>query len=138
MQIVIGLAFLMVGLAALAGSVSLVWGAFRKLRAWVRIIGTIAGYAESKRDGSVYFRAEIRFEPMAGQAVVFTSGFGSTRRFKKVGSEVRDIYPPGNPNQAEVKSFSTLFMPGVIFGFLAVVFLSIGGGLFFSLFPNTR
>ncbi|HUQ75161.1 MAG TPA: DUF3592 domain-containing protein [Burkholderiales bacterium] len=56
----------------------------------------------------------VRFYTAAGNAVVFTSDGGSATRDYKVGQQVPVVYAADSPEQAEIRSFASLWLAPLV------------------------
>jgi hypothetical protein len=125
MEIGIGIVFLVVGFALLAGAFLLFRNVWRKIRTWTTTLGTVTGFTESMKNRRYFYRPEIAFTAADGRSVVFRSSVGSQRKSYRVGDVVQVLYSQNDPSGATIKSFSALCLPG----FFATIF----GSCFFCL-----
>ena len=93
--------------------------------------GTVVAHLEFNQHNRTMYRAQIRFAPRHGPPVVFASNFGSARPQPEIGRTVAILYPPTAPNQAVIRSFSTLYLPGLLLAFLAACLLAISASVFY-------
>jgi hypothetical protein len=126
MEYGIGIIFILVGLAALIGSVCLIRSSIFKQRVWRKTIGVVTGYQESRRDNQVNYRPEVKFTDDSGKQHVFATSTGSQKCLHKVGDSLAVLFNPDAPENATVNSFSDLYAAATIIALLAVGFLGIG------------
>ena len=126
MEYGVGIIFVLVGLAALFGSVCLIRSSRFKQRAWRKTTGVVIGHQESRRDNQNNYRAEVQFVDDSGKQHIFGAASGSQQRLNKVGDSLAVLFNPDDPKYAAVNSFSDLYMAAVIVAFLSAAFLGIG------------
>jgi hypothetical protein len=105
----IGFIFLVVGIVFLSGTLNLVQSA-------VSTEGTVIKYhrsLNSKRRATYY--PIVRFTPQQGAPVEFQSQVGAGSP-PAIGSRVKVLYDPHNPQHAEIDSFVSLWLFPLIFG----------------------
>ena len=136
METVVAIIFLVIGGFLFGASASLLYRTRQRHQTWQRARGTIVAHAEFTRDRHTMYRAQIRFAPGNSAPVTFTSNFGSTKPRPAVGEAVDVLYPATAPNQAVVRSFSTLYMPGILLGFLAICLLSVSLSVIYPFFVH--
>ncbi|EEF60468.1 DUF3592 domain-containing protein [Pedosphaera parvula] len=129
----VGVVFSLIGLVCLFFSFCLFRGAFRKRNGWKSAPGIVVGYVESIRDGQRHYRSQVQFTAKGGNPVVITSNIGSNTHLNRIGDQVKVLYDLNNPAQGVIKSFSTLYMPGIVLAFIAVCFSGVGGHILYSL-----
>lgn len=122
--------FVAVGAAALGGAVLAARRTIRLMRAGGRARGKVLGNEESmiaggKGPARKFYFPVIVFTTAKGEQIRFTSGSGQpTARAKD--SEVRVLYDPERPYDAELATFKTLwYFPAVITVF-GLPFLAAG------------
>jgi hypothetical protein len=77
-------------------------------------------------DGDVTYSPVISFQTPDGQTIEFKSQSGSSSRWPAVGQTVEILYDPRNPQQAEINSFSSLWIAPLILSALGAAFFIIG------------
>lgn len=120
----ISLAFVAVGVATLGGALLLTRRPIRLLRAGGSARGTVLDNDESmvqtgRGAANKFYFPLIGFTTAKGEQIRFTSATGQGKALPK-GSEVRVLYDPERPDEAELATFMTLwFFPTVtaVFGF---------------------
>lgn len=135
-DIMFGGIFSIAGLGCLALSICLFRGAWRKHATWERAEGTVVGHAESIRDRQKYYRSQVKFVAKSGNPVLLTSSIGSTTRLNRIGDRVKVLYNLDNPDEGVINSFSSLYMPGILFSFFAVGFIAVGVHIISSSTPQ--
>jgi hypothetical protein len=125
-EIVFGIIFSLFGLCATAGGLLIVRSVFRKLRTWETLPGTVVGYQENSFGKRFSYQPQVQFLARDGRMLTFCSPTGSNRKPYGIGASVNVIYPPGDPSQATLKSFTNLgILPTFALGF-GVAFTSLG------------
>lgn len=76
--------------------------------------------------GSVTYAPVVRYRTSNGTTVDFTSAVSSNPPSYKAGDVVPIVYPPLNPQQAEVDSWSSRWLLPVLCGGLAIGFIVLG------------
>ena len=126
----IGLVFFAVGLALLVGSVITYRSARSRLQNWVRASGVVAGLEEkwTKDDeGSrVTYAPRVKFVVPSGEEYQFIGSISARPPSYSEGEQVRVLYNPLRPSEADIDSFAThWFVPLVLLG-MGVVFVPVG------------
>ena len=129
--ILIGLLFLLIGLAVLIyGAVSAVRQS-RELARQVGATGTVVDLVKrvfNPRSGGVYCPV-VEFTSAAGQAVRFESQFGTIPATHQVGQPVAVRYQVTDPQRAEVDSTTSRWLvPGCMIG-MGLGFSVLGGSM---------
>lgn len=71
----------------------------------------------------------VEFITPDGQTVTFASSSGSSPPSHEVGDQVEVAYDPGDPSDARIASFVSLYLLPTIFGGLGVLLLGVGATL---------
>jgi hypothetical protein len=123
-QLLVGL-FAVVGLVfAIIGGVSF----FETRRFMARAAETTGRVIDNVRDDDTY-RAVVTFEPASGTPVTFRSSAGANPPSYEVGDSVRVLYDPGEPSDARISSFFSLWGFAAIFSALGAGALAIAAGV---------
>ena len=80
-------------------------------------------------DGSISYKPVVAYEAANGKSITFTASFSSKPAPYDVGESVEVLYAPGDPHDARIKGFSSLWLGPTILGGLGAVFAGIGGGM---------
>lgn len=150
LEIAIGVLFSLTGLACLFFGFCLFRSAFRKQKTWKSATGIVVGHNEYVREayrtghsfrpyilvsdskssraghGDYLYRSQVQFTTQSGKQVVITSNKGSNRLLNRIGDQVKVLYDINDPEKGVISSFSNLYMPAFIIGFMAVTFLALG------------
>jgi hypothetical protein len=124
------LAFVAVGVATLGGALLLARRPIRLLRAGGSARGTVLDTEESmlqsgRGAASKFYFPLIGFTTAKGERIRFTSAIGQGRALPK-GSEVRVLYDPERPDEAELATFKTLWAPATVTAAFGLPFLAAG------------
>ena len=97
---------------------------YRKVtgKGWEMTTGTVIGYVEHSTRTRVYLRPQVQFRNPAGKLITFASSSGSGGRRYRIGASVTVLYSQKNPEDADLKSFATLWFPLSFPIILVVVF----------------
>ena len=129
--ILIGLLFLLIGLAVLIGGAVSAVKQSRGLARQVAGTGTVVDLVKrvfNPGSGGVYCPV-VEFTTAAGQAVRFESQFGTMPATHQVGQTVAVRYEVADPQKAEVDSATSRWLvPGCMIG-MGLGFLVLGGSL---------
>jgi Protein of unknown function (DUF3592) len=149
-EIMVGVVFSLGGFGFLGLSLCLFRSAFRKQKTWKSNTGIVVGYGEyimegpktgrsfrpeilvgnskSVADGHRHYiyRSQVQFTTQSGEQVVITSNKGSNRPLNRIRDRVTVLYDLNDPDKGVINSFSNLYMPAFIIGFMAVTFLALG------------
>lgn len=88
--------------------------------------GVVIDLYRSRSGDSNTTRPVVRFTAADGEQVEFTSSFGSNPPAYSRGDEVRVLYRPSRPHDAEIDGFFALWGVTSILGGIGAVFLIIG------------
>jgi Protein of unknown function (DUF3592) len=108
------------------------------IRSSTVVAGLMVGLRE-ERDGmeAQSFRyPRIRFRTASGREITVESGMALSGAAWRIGERVSVRYPPDYPERAELDSLVALWGPTVLFALLAVVFVSVGIGVWFGFMPE--
>jgi hypothetical protein len=124
------LAFVAVGLATQGGALLLARRPIRLLRAGGSARGTVLDNEESmlqsgRGAASKFYFPLIGFTTAKDERIRFTSAIGRGRALPK-GSEVRVLYDPAKPDEAELATFKTLWAPSTVTAVFGLPFLAAG------------
>ncbi len=129
--ILIGLLFVLIGLAILIGGAVSAVKQSRESARRVGVTGTVVDLVKrvfTPRSGGVYCPV-VEFTTAAGQAVRFESQFGTMPATHHVGQTVAVRYEVADPQKAEVDSATSRWLvPGCMMG-MGLGFLVLGGAL---------
>lgn len=130
--LLIGLLFILIGLAILIGGAVAAVKQSRESARRVGATGTVVDLVKrvfTARSGGVYCPV-VEFTTAAGQVVRFESQFGTMPATHQVGQTVRVHYDVADPQKAEVDSVTSRWLvPGCMIG-MGVGFLVLGGSMF--------
>lgn len=126
----ISLAFVAVGVATLGGALLLARRPICLLRAGGSARGEVLDNDESmvqagRGAASKFYFPLIGFTTAQGERIRFTSAIGQGRALPK-GSAVRVLYDPARPDEAELATFTTLWVPSAIMAVFGLPFLAAG------------
>ncbi len=123
--------FAVIGLGMLAGAVALAMNTRAFIATAKHASGTVTELVPKRDsdDGSTTYTPVVMFEADSGASVSFTSSFSSNPPSYAVGETVEVLYEPGNPNDARIKGFGSLWLAPVILGGIGTVFSAIGFGI---------
>jgi hypothetical protein len=126
--LLVGLLFVLIGIAVLVGGVI---GAVKQSREGARRVsatGTVVDLLKrvvNPGSGGIYCPV-VEFTTAAGQTVRFESEFGTMPAGHQLGQSIGVKYDPGNPQMAEVDSATSRWLgPGCMIG-MGVLFLGMG------------
>lgn len=80
-------------------------------------------------DGSISYKPVVTYAVANGRSITFTASFSTKPAPYDVGESVEVLYAPGDPQDARIKGFSSLWLGPTILGGLGTVFAGIGGGI---------
>ena len=132
MECVVGIVFLLSGLAALIGAVCLIRSNIHKQRDWRKTTGVVIGHQQSFRNNEMCYRPEVQFTDDSGKPHVFADALASNTRINKIGDSLAVIYHPDAPEKAAINSFLNLHASSVVITFLAASFLGLGCYMIFK------
>ena len=126
----LSLAFVGVGVATLGGALLLARRPIRLLRAGGSARGVVLDNDESmvamgRGAASKFYFPLIGYTTAQGERIRFTSATGQGRALPK-GSEVRVLYDPERPDEAELATFKTLWFFPTVTAVFGLPFLAAG------------
>jgi hypothetical protein len=100
-----------------------------KIRTWNTVSGTVIGYKEYQiQMGKPSYSPQVQFTTDDGKVITFTSSNGSGRKPYRIETAIKVLYAPDDPTKATIKSFTNLFLLGIV-----LVFFGLGfAGMFLS------
>ena len=130
--LLIGLVFILLGVAILIAGIVKAVQQSRQSAGWVKASGTVVGLVRRSftAGSSGVYCPTVEFMTPAGQRVQFQSDFGTMPASHRVGQVVDVHYDPADANKAEVDSTtSRWFVPGCM-GAMGILFFVLGLVLF--------
>jgi hypothetical protein len=95
--------------------------------------GTVVELLEVRdNEGSSKWKPVVAFTDDKGHKTRFTDSVSSRPAAYDVGEAVTVLYLPGEPGEAHIKGFSSLWLGTTILGGLGVIFAGIGAGIVFA------
>lgn len=126
MEIIVGVGFTLVGVLFLFLAGLMIYRSVRRLRDWESTTGHVVGYDESDRSVRRCYRPRVEFKARDGRTVTFAASTGSSHRSHRVGANVSILVDPANPESADLRSLSTLWLPAFFFSLFGLTFFSLG------------
>ncbi len=128
---ILSILFAVIGLGLLAGAIALTLNTRAFIATAKHAPGTVTELVpkRDKDDGSTTYTPVVMFEADSGASVSFASSFSSNPPSYVVGERVEVLYAPGNPNEARINGFGSLWFGSMILGGLGTVFSTIGFGI---------
>ncbi len=126
--LLVGILFVLIGLAVLIGGVVSAIKESRKAARGVHATGTVVDLVQrvfNPGSAGVYCPV-VQFTTATGQPVRFESGFGTMPASHRVGQSIAVRYDPANPQEVEVDSATSRWLvPGCMIG-MGIMFLAMG------------
>lgn len=136
--LILPLIFLLCGIGLLIGATS----HLRRTRAFlataVETTGQVVALEEeppTEPGERCTYRPVVSFEIGSTQRGRFESIAHSNPPEYEVGATVRVLYDPRRPNDARIRSFTSLWLLGIILGGLGLIFTALGAGLLLGHVP---
>lgn len=128
--IFVGLLFFVIGIGILIGGIVSILKKRRQIANSLSADGLVTAFAtEMGRSGYLYYPL-VQFKIPSGHTISFQSSVGSSPAGYSVGQQVKVLYDPRNPQEAEIDNLSSLWLvPGCM---LAMGLAFTIGGLFLS------
>jgi len=82
-------------------------------------------HVESDDDGDGTWKPRVRFRTAAGETIDFESSTSSNPPSYEVGEAVRVLHAPGDPRNARIDSFFSLWGMSIVFGAIGMAFLVV-------------
>lgn len=113
--------FSVIGLALLAAAFFLAQRAFEAQRDWIRVEGTIVGYADGETDAPI-----VEYQTPGGEKRTVTGLLSSSPRAGEVGDRVPVLINPEDPDIVRLGTPLELWFAPGLFGAIGGVFFLIG------------
>jgi hypothetical protein len=101
---------------------------YRKVKGWKTDSGVVIDDVTRGYGYQINYSPKIEFTTDSGTQLTFIASVASQRKSYRIDDKVKVLYSPDDPEKADLKSFSNLWLFPVFLGMFALVFL--GGGLF--------
>jgi hypothetical protein len=125
--------FALMGLGLLVASVFIYLNTRSFINSSARAKGTVIAHAQSRSsDGGLTYAPVISFRTPDGQTVEFKSQTSSNNPSPALGESVEVLYNPRNPQEAEINSFTSLWILTIILSALGAGFFIIGTTVFIA------
>jgi len=118
--------FATIGLVLLAGAISLYFAKQSFLKRAETVQGKVVELVSKRSDNSIMYTPVISFITREGSEIEFASSVSSNPPSYSVGETVEIMYDPKEPNEADINSFSSLWLGVLVLGILGTVFFLIG------------
>lgn len=122
---VVKYAFLLAGLAALAGGVWQYLHTAGFVEEAAEAPGRVVGLETSASEGALYYHPVVEFETAAGARARFVSSTGSNPPSYREGQAVSVLYPRDAPEKAQIRSFWSLWFGAVASAGMGMVFVAV-------------
>lgn len=125
--------FALLGLGMLAGSVY--W--YRNVEAFIvhaevaegTVVDLVRSGSSGSGSGDSTYRPLVVFVDAAGREIEFVSSVGSNPPAYRRGEKLEVLYQPGDPENARINAFFSLWLGPLILGFIGGVFALLGFGV---------
>ena len=125
--------FLAVGALMLLGGVLLTVSAARFIARASSAPGTVIELRETRGgEGDTLYAPVVRYSPPGSGEITFVSSMASMPPAFSVGEAVQVLYAPGDPRDARIRSFGSLWFGPLVLTTMGLIFT--GGGLGFVLY----
>ncbi|PBJ09034.1 DUF3592 domain-containing protein [Flavobacterium sp. ACN6] len=118
--------FLIIGAALLTGAFFLYQNKSAFLEKAVSVQGTVIEMVAKRSDNSTTYSPVISFKTKSGQEITFSSSISSNPPSYSVNETVEVLYNPADPKEANINTFSSLWIGPLILGGIGIVFFLIG------------
>ena len=125
MNIPFEIIFLLGALMCGWGSVLSFLKSFHRLKNCETTTGTVTDWTVRNFDGTSHYYPKIQFLTRQGERIVFTASVGSSRKLFSEGATVPVIFDASNPQLADLKTFMSLWAPGVVLAFIALSMVAV-------------
>lgn len=134
----IGVAFLLVGVAMLAGAGWAENSARRFEASAERASGTVIEFARRRSDDGYTYAPVVEWRDARGTRQEFVGSAASNPPSYERGETVAVLYPPGMPGRARIADCTNRYFLPLLFGGLGAVFALVGGGIAFHYLRRQR
>ncbi len=121
--------FSLIGLGMLFGAFLLFNGTNSFLSEATRAEGTVVDLVRSRSSDSTTYAPVVTFMNQQGQDIEFVSSVSSNPPSYSIGEKVTVLYRPGEPQNAKIDGFFSLWFGVIILGALGSIFFLIGAGI---------
>jgi hypothetical protein len=131
---IIGVVFLLIGIACGVGATLFFRSSLRKVMHWKRGNGTVVDYVVyTPTSYNKGYTPKIQFTSDDGKEVIFVASTGSNIQRYRIGDIVKLRYSADNPDKADLDSFTNLWLGPIFLTLLALPFSGAGLFLIFKL-----
>ncbi len=132
----VGWIFTLIGVGLAIGAVFAAFSGARLAREGVHTTGNVVDFTEStSEDGTLMYAPVFTFLDEQGQQHRIQSRVSSSPPGYSKGQIIELVYPPGQPEKADVASWFGVWGVAFILGIIAVVFIPVGILLLVKLVP---
>ena len=129
-----GLGFALIGCGLLVGALLSYRSTAAFLSTAMPATGEVIGYdRRADSEGAITYYPVITFAPAGDDEIEFTASTGSSNRPYAIGASVPLRYDPKLPFNAAIDTPADIWLVTGVLGGLGVVFVLVGGGLFWLL-----
>jgi len=132
--IIPSLFFLLIGFCFLCGAVLVANRSFRRMKQWITCGGTVVDYVSRENQSRPYFYPKVEFTTTEGKSIVFQSSIGSNGKPYRIGANVKVLYSSENAEDADIRSFTNLWLVPGFLTLFALAFLGVGLSIYLHLF----
>lgn len=124
--------FTICGLGMFLGSFFMYLSINKFLKTAIMAQGTVVELQSVRSAKSTTYKPLVTFNDKNGAKIEFTSGDSSNPPSYDVGEKIEVLYNPKKPQDAKIKSFSSLWMGVLIICIAGAVFFAVGFSFFIS------
>lgn len=121
--------FAVVGLGMLVGALLVFRSTSTFIEASVEVEGTVLDLVQRRSNDGIVYAPLVSFSTLEGKRIEFVPPGHHASPAASRGEQVTVLYPPGTPERAEIATFSSLWAPTMVLGFLGAIFFGLGGGI---------
>jgi hypothetical protein len=125
-------AFALIGFAMLVGAVFWYQNTRAFVGAAVSAQGTVVDLVAVRSSDGTTYRPVVRFQDGDGRTVEFSSSTSSNPPRYSRGEQLTVLYKPGDPHEAEIDGWFSLWGGPTIVAGLGSLFFLVGGGIIFA------
>ncbi|MDR7129537.1 uncharacterized protein YneF (UPF0154 family) [Algoriphagus sp. 4150] len=126
---IISYIFALIGLGLLVGAFVSYQNTSQFIKEASKTEGTVIRLLTDRSGESVMYKPAVEFTDEKGNTVVFNSSTSSNPPSYTEQEKVSVLYPPDDPQKAEIEAFFPLWGGVLVLGILGSVFFLVGGGI---------
>jgi hypothetical protein len=125
-MLIVGILFFFIGIALTIYSIFTFFRQKRIIAQSENAFGVVTNLTQKRRRKGFIYCPQIQFQTKSNSIIDFQSDFGTNPASHKIGQQVKVLYNPFNPAQAQIKSFLSLWLITLVSLLMGLTFTGLG------------